>query len=362
MTQRLVYYFLIVLMLQAYNRAGAQTALQTGAMLTRHFVATPHTNFGNPGLPGSLTYSEVCTWYGALRYARISNDTPALKALEQRFVKLLKEEKKLLPRPDHVDNNVFGAIPFELYMITGDTGYLTIALPYADKQWELPQKPTLRQQQLADNGYSWQARYWIDDMFMITTVQTQAYRATGNPVYLMRAALQMAAYLDSLQQPNGLFYHAPGAPFFWGRGNGWMAVGMADLLKVLPRKTAYRKRILEGYRSMMKSLKQYQAKDGMWRQLINEEDAWVESSCTGMFVYAMATGVKQGWLNRKQYNQIVGRGWQALQKHINSNGDVTDVCEGTNIKNDKQHYLNRKRITGDMHGQAPVLWCTTVLM
>jgi rhamnogalacturonyl hydrolase YesR len=43
----------------------------------------------------------------------------------------------------------------------------------------------------------------------------------------------MVLYLDEIQRPNGLFYHTPEVPFFWGRGNGWMAVGMTDLLKVL---------------------------------------------------------------------------------------------------------------------------------
>jgi len=44
----------------------------------------------------------------------------------------------------------------------------------------------------------------------------------------------MVLYLDSLQCPNGLFYHAPDVPFFWSRGNGWMAAGMSELLSSLP--------------------------------------------------------------------------------------------------------------------------------
>jgi len=52
-------------------------------------------------------------------------------------------------------------------------------------------------------------------------LQIQAYRATNELKYADRASVQMVAYLDSLQQDNGLFYHAPDAPFFWARGNGW---------------------------------------------------------------------------------------------------------------------------------------------
>ena len=81
------------------------------------------------------------------------------------------------------------------------------------------------------DGLSSQTRWWIDDMYMISELQLQAYRATGEAKYLERAAREMVAYLDKLQQPNGLFFHAPDVPFFWGRGDGWVAVGMTEMLR-----------------------------------------------------------------------------------------------------------------------------------
>ena len=84
------------------------------------------------------------------------------------------------------------------------------------------------------DGLSGETRFWIDDMYMITMLQVEAYRATGERKYINHAALEMKAYLDKLQQPNGLFYHRADAPFFWGRGNGWVAAGMAELLRSLP--------------------------------------------------------------------------------------------------------------------------------
>ena len=38
---------------------------------------------------------------------------------------------------------------------------------------------------------------------------------------------------------------------------------------------------------MMNSLKKYQCRDGMWRQLIDNKKAWKESSGTGMFGYSL---------------------------------------------------------------------------
>ena len=52
-------------------------------------------------------------------------------------------------------------------------------MPYADTQWELPTDATPEEKRNAEKGFSWQKRLWIDDMFMITIVQSQAYRVTG---------------------------------------------------------------------------------------------------------------------------------------------------------------------------------------
>lgn len=55
---------------------------------------------------------------------------------------------------------------------------------------------------------SWQTRYWNDDMYMISAIQSQAFGVTNDTKYIERAAFEMAAYLDKIQRPNGLFFHA----------------------------------------------------------------------------------------------------------------------------------------------------------
>lgn len=344
--------------------AGA-SPLGIGKWLAYHFVATPHPNFFRPEPPKYITYPETCTWYGALTFARESGDGKLREQLVKRFDPLFGEQDTLIPEPVHVDLTVFGAVPLELFMQTRDTRYLEIGLKIADNQWA---KPIMSNPvgpgsyEYYNKGLSPQTRMWIDDMFMITVVQAQAYRATGDRAYIARAAREMVVYLDSLQKPNGLFYHAPDAPFFWGRGNGWMAAGMSELLRSLPLDNPDRPRIMKGYKLMMESLAKYQAADGMWRQLIDDPGSWPEMSCTGMFTFAMITGVKNGWLDKATYGPVARKGWLALITYINENGDTREVCEGTNKKNDRQYYLDRKRNIGDMHGQAPVLWCATALL
>lgn len=317
-----------------------------GAAVARHFVGTDHQ------YTRTLHYSEVVSWYGALEIARLTHDSALATDLEKRFLPLLGDDKARVPASGHVDNSVFGALPLELFLVTKKPDYLTMGRGYADRQWEKPDA----------QGLSGETRFWIDDMYMITLLEVQAFRATGDGKYLDRAALEMTAYLDKLQQPNGLFFHAPDVAFFWGRGDGWMAAGMTELLRSLPENHPRRARILAGYRTMMAALVKYQAKDGTWRQLIDKEETWPESSSTGMFTFALISGVKHGWLTGPEYGRAARLGWLGLVGFVDQNSDVTQVCEGTNKMANLEWYLERKRRTGDFHGQAPVMWAAAALL
>jgi len=340
------------------------TPEEIGKRVAERFIATPHPNFGRPTPPKVITYPETCAWYGALTFAKESKNKEITQKLVQRFEPLFGKEANMIPVPDHVDYSVFGSVPLELYMQTKDSRYLTMGKTIADKQWGPPEGPrvTPESHKFYNQGYTWQTRLWIDDMFMITALQSQAYRATGDQKYIDKAANEMVFYLDQLQRPNGLFYHAPDVPFFWGRGDGWMAAGMAELLRSLPESNPNRARIMLGYKTMMASLLKYQDKNGMWRQLIDDPESWPETSSTGMFTFAMINGVKNGWLDKKTYGAAARKGWLALVTYLDENADIREVCQGTNKKNDRQYYLDRERLTGDMHGQAPVLWCATALL
>lgn len=342
---------------------GASPA-EVGKKIAARFIATPHTNFNRPTPPKVITYPETCTWYGALTFAKVTGNKALTRQLADRFEPLFGSRDSLIPVPDHVDYTVFGSVPLELYMQTKEERYLKLGKMFADKQWGPPEgkRVTAESHRFYNKGLTWQTRLWIDDMFMITAVQSQAYRATGNLLYITKAAKEMVFYLDSLQQPNGLFYHAPDVPYFWGRGDGWMAVGMSELLRSLPKNNPDRPRIMEGYKKMMATLLKYQAEDGMWRQLIDDPNSWKETSCTGMFTCAFITGVKEGWLDKAIYAPAARKAWLSLIQYINSDGDITDVCEGTNKKDSHQYYLDRKRNTGDLHGQAPLLWCATAFL
>ncbi len=166
----------------------------------------------------------------------------------------------------------------------------------------------------------------------------------------------MAAYLEKLQQPNGLFYHGSEGPFFWGRGNGWVASGLAELLTELPQSDPHYSAVLEGYSRMMKALLRHQGEDGLWGQLIDHPESFRETSGSAMFGYAMQVGVNRGLLPRRLYGRAVERAWKGFGRYLNEDGTLREVCVGTGQSTDINHYLTRPRVAGDLHGQAPLLW------
>jgi unsaturated rhamnogalacturonyl hydrolase len=316
-----------------------------GAKVSARFVASEHLH--------PVTYPEVCAWYGALAYAEAAHDAALTRQLQARFEPLTRPPlNELVPDKEHVDYEIFGVVPLLISIETSDDRTRHMGLRFADRQWSHPQP----------DGLSGQTRFWIDDMYMLTILQLEAYRASKDRKYLDRAAHEMTAYLRKLQQPNGLFYHAPDVPFFWGRGNGWVAAGMTEMLLTLPASHPDRAEILSGYRKMMTELARDQNPDGMWRQLIDRPEAWEESSSTGMFTFAMVEGVRHGWLAEETYGPVARRAWIALAGFVDQNGDVTNICVGTNKQNSYDYYLARPRSTGDFHGQAPVMWAARALL
>ncbi|MEI9959718.1 MAG: glycoside hydrolase family 88 protein [Limisphaerales bacterium] len=329
--------------------AGA-TPEEIGKRVAENFVARKLRHETNADK--EVHYAEACTWYGALTVAQLTDDAALQAALIKKFEPLFTTDANAIPSRHHVDDRVFGIAPLEIFIQTNDKKYLALGKGLADAQWA----------QTTPDGITAEARYWIDDMYMITALQVQTFRATGETKYLDRAALTMSAYLDKLQQPNGLFFHGTNSPFFWSRGDGWMAAGMTELLRSLPKNHPQRARIMAGYKKMLATLLKYQGEDGLWHQLIDHPEAWSETSGTAMFTFAMITGVKNGWLDADAYGPAARKAWLGLVKHLDANANVDKVCIGTGKGTSVEYYLARPRIAGDFHGQAPILWSASALL
>lgn len=339
---------------EAWNQfpAGA-TPTEIGKRVSENLLSRPYMITKFMDNIGSIHYAEICTAYGALGFADLTKNQDLLKRLALRYSPIVEEPKTpLIPVGSHGDFTVFGLVPFELYRLNGDARYLKLAEKMVIDQW--------KEVNPAD-GLTHQARWWIDDMYMISAVDSLATRITGKPEYVDHAALFLNAYF-SLQQPNGLLPHTNKVPFYWGRGVGWAAAGTTEALITLPENHPRRKVLMDHYQRLMKGLLDLQAPSGLWHQLLDDPNSWEETSCTGMFVYSFVTGINHGWLPQEIYGPAARKGWLALVSKLDEKGALQDVCIGTNQEMGADAYLKRKRVTGDFHGQAPLLWSANAFL
>ena len=290
----------------------------------------------------AVHYAEVAAALGAARLGAGTGD-PALAALA---VNRWQRARALPNSANHVDANVVGIWP----QLLGDPDGAGIAL--ADGQWR----------ETDATGLTRQARFWIDDIWMIGALQALSWTRTRETRFLDRAALMANAYLARLQQPSGLFHHGPAAPFTWGRGNGWVAAGLAEILSVLPPDHPGRPPVLTGYRRMMAALLDHLGPSGLWNQLVDRPDAWPETSGSAMFAFAFLRGTNLGLLPAAPYRSAALTAWSALAQQVEFDGRLRGVCVGTGQSADAQYYLDRPVVTGDLHGQAALLWTAAELV
>ncbi len=315
-------------------------------------------------------YASACAYFGVLRLAEATNNQKLIervKANYAAFPATAEKVEELLDksafankseypktngkiRGGHVDWNVFGILPFELYLQTKDEKCLELAKTLADDEWAVPRS----------DGLTAYSRFWTDDMFMIGALQVQAYRALKNEVYLGRGVAELLAYAKALQRQYGLFQHTMNIPVFWGRANGWAAVALTLTLENTPQEYKKRQEVMAVYKKMMTALQKYQGTNGLWHQVVIDNASFEETSCTAMFTYAIATGVKNGWLD-KSFRKTAIRGWNGLLTRV-KNGQLSDICVGTGEGKNYDYYLDRPKETGNSHGQAALIWAATAML
>ena len=360
--------------------AGSEPAA-VGRRVVEQFLSAPPEAYapkGSNAYHGEgkvVPYAIVSLWVNAIDFAQTTGDTALTRRLTDHFEPFFDEKIHLVPVPNHVDFSVFGALPYAIYRVNGDTRCLDLGEYFATMQWAKPLKgapprfvhgghnlPWEERLDLWNRGYTAETRFWIDDMYMITLLQTEGARATGKSEYVERAAKETVLYLEKLQKPNGLFEHGLKAPFYWCRGNGWVAGGMALILRNLSSKSPHHAPIMAGYRKMMATLLRFQKPDGLWAQLVDEPEVWSETSGSAMFASALVTGVKRGWLDAATYGPAARRAYLGLLKHLDADGNIDEVCMGTGAHDDHGFYLARPRKTGDAHGQAALMWTVNALL
>ena len=159
--------------------------------------------------------------------------------------------------------------------------------------------------------------YRVEDMFFNGAVLGRAQAVTGDTSYM---DIQTRFLQDAVvQQDDGLFWHCDNAAWFWGRGNGFAALAYAETLTYLADEHADRDALIAQHRRHLTALLDYQQPSGMWRQIIDFPGSYQEMTVTCMVGYAMARGMRLGWLD-DSYRDALMLAWQGVSERIDDEG------------------------------------------
>ena len=197
-------------------------------------------------------------------------------------------------------------------------------------------------------------KWRTEDMFMLGSMMGRSYALT-----------QEGRYLDILtnflvemgtQQISGLYWHDRETPFYWGRGNGFAVLGLAETLTYLPQSHPLYADILLLYQKLLNGLLKYQNPSGCYHQVITLPGSYQELTSTSMIGYGVARGVKLGLLDQS-YLPTLSSLWNGAKDRITETGDVVDGCTGTGALETEHDYIIREALSGyDDRTGSLALW------
>jgi unsaturated rhamnogalacturonyl hydrolase len=220
---------------------------------------------------------------------------------------------------------------------------------------------------------------WLDGLYMAEPFYAE-YAATFHEQSAFDDIAKQFILMEShARDPKtGLLYHgwdeskqqrwadpANGhSPNFWDRAMGWYAMALVDTLDYFPRTHPRRAELIAILNRLAKAVAKYQdSKTGLWYEVVDkgsEKGNYLESSGSSMFVYALAKGVRDGYLP-VSYLSVAKRGYNGLTSEFiktdangqtNLDGTVSVAGLGGNPYRDGsyQYYLSEKVVRNDPKG------------
>ena len=103
---------------------------------------------------------------------------------------------------------------------------------------------------------------------------------------------------------------------FWARGDAWVLVGLAKVLKDLPVEYKHHQFFVDKLQNMAKAVAAIQQPEGYWtRSMMDPEFApGPETSGTALFTYGFLWGINNGYLEKDIYMPVVQKAWNYLSK------------------------------------------------
>ena len=372
--------------------AGASAAAQSKPVSEQAAVTAMSALWRDPaknesGYPVKWTYDHGLVLKGIERVYTATNDKQYLNFIQQSIDHFVSDDGSIRTyslADYNLDNILPGRNLLFLYKTTGQEKYRKAAALLREQ---------LKTHPRTSEGGFWHkkiypSQMWLDGLYM------------GEPFYAEYAATfhEDAAFDDIAKQfilierhardeKTGLLYHGwdeskqqrwansttGQSPNFWGRALGWYAMALVDVLDYFPQQHPQRAELIAIFNRLARAVAKYQERgSGLWYQVLDkggEKGNYFESSAACMFVYAMAKGVRKGYLPAT-YMKVANDGYRGILRQfvkydakgrLNLEGTVSVAGLGGNPYRDGsyEYYLSEKVVTNDPKGIGALLLAAT---
>lgn len=216
---------------------------------------------------------------------------------------------------------------------------------------------------------------WLDGIYMASPFLAQYAKTFHEPDLFDEVVHQIFLMEKHARDPRtGLLYHGWDetrsqrwanpitglSSQFWGRAVGWYAMAIVDVLDFFPEDHPQREALIQVFQRLADAIKNVQdPKKGVWYQVLDQpkrKGNYPEASASCMFVYALAKGLRMGYIS-PHFFPVVWKGYQGILKHfirVDKQGlvHIDHVCAvaglgGNPYRDGSYNYYIHEKITSD---------------
>ncbi|AHF93119.1 glucuronyl hydrolase [Opitutaceae bacterium TAV5] len=206
-------------------------------------------------------------------------------------------------------------------------------------------------------------KIWIDVAFAVTPFLLYTGLALNRDDLIQEAWNQIRDHLKLLRDPaTGLInqarnFRGPGhrSQDHWSRGNGWGILALTELVNHLPDTHPARPEAEAAFTDLTTACIRSQDTAGLWHQELTRHDSFVETSGTGLILYAIGAGLERGLLG-PDARAAFEKGLRALLPYVAVDGSVHNTCVGCLCPGQGtiEDYMNHPHRLNDPHAFGPV--------
>lgn len=335
-----------------------------------------------PGIPPKWTYEQgvVLKAIEAMWYA--TGDAKYFRHIQKGMDYWIDEKgnhKDYHLEEYNIDHITPGTAMLMLYRLTGNDKY--------KKMVDLFRSQLMTHPRTNEGGFWHKKIYpyqmWLDGLYMGEPFYAEYSSIFGDDNWTDIANQFVWMEKHARDAKTGLLYHGwdesrlqrwadketGRSPHFWGRAMGWYAMGIVDTLEHFPKNHPRRSEIIAILKRTAAAIEKVQDKSsGLWWDILDlggKKGNYHESSASADFVFALARGVREGYLPER-YMKVAAKGWAGIKKDfIRTNAQGKTDWEGTvsvsglggNPYRDGsyEYYMSEKLRTNDAKGLGPAI-------